>query len=142
VNARVAASCSPLSNNRSPSFTAVAASAYDARVVVDDDSSDARVRVAVRTLPARRRRLAPASSIVVVVIVVVVVVVVVPRVAPARPASRDVARARRPARVATTRGALARTRAVDIARDGRRDKARCAADGRRFRLRMGKQCDS
>jgi hypothetical protein len=141
VNARVAASCSPLSNNRSPSFTAVAASAYDARVVVDDDSSDARVRVAVRTLPARRRRLAPASSIVVVVIVVVVVVVV-PRVAPARPASRDVARARRPARVATTRGALARTRAVDIARDGRRDKARCAAEGRRFRLRMGKQCDS
>jgi hypothetical protein len=141
VNARVAASCSPLSNNRSPSFTAVAASAYDARVVVDDDSSDARVRVAVRTLPARRRRLAPASSIVVVVIVVVVVVVV-PRVAPARPASRDVARARRPARVATTRGALARTRAVDIARDGRRDKARCDADGRRFRLRMGKQCDS
>jgi hypothetical protein len=140
VNARVAASCSPLSNNRSPSFTAVAASAYDARVVVDDDSSDARVRVAVRTLPARRRRLAPASSIVVVVIVVVVVVV--PRVAPARPASRDVARARRPARVATTRGALARTRAVDIARDGRRDKARCDADGRRFRLRMGKQCDS
>jgi hypothetical protein len=139
VNARVAASCSPLSNNRSPSFTAVAASAYDARVVVDDDSSDARVRVAVRTLPARRRRLAPASSIVVVVIVVVVVV---PRVAPARPASRDVARARRPARVATTRGALARTRAVDIARDGRRDKARCDADGRRFRLRMGKQCDS
>jgi hypothetical protein len=36
VNARVAASCSPLSNNRSPSFTAVAASAYDARVVVVD----------------------------------------------------------------------------------------------------------